>query len=105
MVELEREILRKVFHLISYPNTFGGTMPTGGSMSDFVPLVVARDKKRPKTIQDGNTDKLVFYTSENFIIQLVKKSFCGIGRDNVRYIDTNEKGEMISEKLESHNSI
>ena len=27
------------------------------------------------------------------------KSFCGIGRDNVRYIDTNEKGEMISEKL------
>ena len=26
-------------------------------------------------------------------------SFCGIGRDNVRYIDTNEKGEMISKKL------
>ena len=100
MIELEREILRKVAHLISYPNTFGGTMPTGGSMSNFMALVVARDKKRPKIIQDGNTDKLVFYTSENSHYSIGKNaSFCGIGRDNVRYIDTNEKGEMISEKL------
>ena len=45
MVELEREILRKVFHLISYPNTFGGTIPTGGSMSNFMALVVKRQEK------------------------------------------------------------
>ena len=100
MVELEREILRKVAHLISYPNTFGGTMPTGGSMSNFMRINYSRDKKRPKTIQDGNTDRLVFYTSENSHYSIGKNaSFCGIGRDNVRYIDTNEKGEMISEKL------
>ena len=98
MIELEREILRKVAHLISYPNTFGGTMPTGGSMSNFMALVVARDKKRPKTIQDGNTDRLVFYTSENSHYSIGKNaSFCGIGRDNLRYIDTNENLSLQSQ--------
>lgn len=100
MIEIEREIIRKVAKLISYPDTFGGTIPTGGSMSNFMAIIIARDKKRPATIEDGNTENMVFYTSESSHYSMGKNaSFSGIGKNNVKYIETNEKGEMISKKL------
>jgi len=100
MIEIEKEIIRKVAKLISYPDTFGGTIPTGGSMSNFMAIIIARDKKRPATIEDGNTENMVFYTSESSHYSMGKNaSFSGIGKNNVKYIETNEKGEMISKKL------
>ena len=35
-------------------------------MSNFMAIIIARDKKRPATIEDGNTENMVFYTSEKF---------------------------------------
>ena len=100
MVEIEKEILRKVSELISYPTTSGGTFPTGGSMCNFMALVIARDKKNPKSKHTGNTDKLICYSSENSHYSMGKNSsFVGIGRDNVRYIKTNNKGEMIPSEI------
>ena len=100
MIEIEKEIIRKIAKLISYPDTFGGTIPTGGSMSNFMAIIIARDKKRPATIEDGNTENMVFYTSESSHYSMGKNaSFSGIGKNNVKYIETNEKGEMISKKL------
>lgn len=100
MIEIEKEIIRKVAKLISYPDTFGGTIPTGGSMSNFMAIIIARDKKRPATVLDGNTENMVFYTSESSHYSMGKNaSFSGIGKNNVKYVETNEKGEMISKKL------
>ena len=43
---------------------------------------------------------MVFYTSESSHYSMGKNaSFSGIGKNNVKYIETNEKGEMISKKL------
>jgi len=102
MVEVEKEILRKVASLIDYPKTFGGTFPTGGSMCNFMALIIARDKKNPEIKNDGNQQDLVCYSSENSHYSIGKNaSFAGIGRNNVRYIKTNKKGEMCSEDLQS----
>ena len=102
MVEVEKEILRKVASLIDYPKTFGGTFPTGGSMCNFMALIIARDKKIPEIKNDGNQQDLVCYSSENSHYSIGKNaSFAGIGRNNVRYIKTNKKGEMCSEDLQS----
>lgn len=100
MVEVEKEILRKTSQLISYPESYGGTLPTGGSMSNFMALIIARDKKCPESRIIGNKQNLICYSSENSHYSIGKNaSFSGIGRENVRYIKTNEKGEMISDLL------
>ena len=102
MVEVEKEILRKVASLIDYPKTFGGTFPTGGSMCNFMSLIIARDKKNPEIINDGKSQNLVCYSSKNSHYSIGKNaSFAGIGRNNVRYIKTNAKGEMCSESLQT----
>ena len=102
MVEVEKEILRKVASLIDYPKTFGGTFPTGGSMCNFMALIIARDKKIPEIRNNGKQQDLVCYSSQNSHYSMGKNaSFSGIGRNNVRYIETNEKGEMCSESLQT----
>ena len=100
MVEIEKEIIRNVCDLISYPKTAGGTFPTGGSMSNFMALIIAKDKKSPNSKNIGGSSKFVCYSSDCSHYSIGKNaSFAGIGRDNVRYIPTNNKGEMISEEL------
>ena len=61
MVELEKEIIRQVCKLISYPENAGGTFPTGGSMSNFMGLIIARDKKYPSIRNEGISSKLICY--------------------------------------------
>ena len=100
MVEIEKKIIRKIAAMISYPETSAGTIPTGGSMSNFMALVMARDKKNPESKYSGDSNKLICYSSRSSHYSMDKNaSFSGIGRDNVRYIDTNKKGEMISSEI------
>ena len=42
-VGVEKEILHKICGLIGYPNTSDGTFAPGGSMSNFMAMVMARD--------------------------------------------------------------
>ena len=51
--------------LIGYDQDFGGTLPTGGSMSNFMSIVIARDKVNKTIPQKGIVPNLVAYTSEN----------------------------------------
>ncbi len=100
MVEVEKEILRNIASLINYPKNSGGTFPTGGSMCNFMALIIARDKILPASKNNGDSKDLVCYSSEYSHYSIGKNaSFAGIGRDNVRYIKTNKKGEMCSENL------
>jgi sulfinoalanine decarboxylase len=94
-VGVEKEILKKVCQLIGYNGNSGGTFPTGGSMSNFMSLIMARDKVDSSIKDKGTTQKLIAYSSENSHYSMAKNaSFAGIGKENVRYIKSNEKGQM-----------
>ena len=88
-------MLSQVCNLIRYNNNSGGTFPTGGSMSNFMSLVMARDRVSLDIREKGNTKKLTAYTSENAHYSLSKNaSFTGIGRGNVRYIKADKYGRI-----------
>ena len=94
-VAVEKEILSQVYNLIGYKNNSGGTFPTGGSMSNFMSLVMARDRVSLDIREKGVSKKLIAYTSENAHYSLSKNaSFTGIGRGNIRYIKSDEYGRI-----------
>ena len=100
-VGIEQEIIRKSCKLIGYESGSNGTFPTGGSMSNYMALVMARDFKDPNFKHNGATKKLVIYSSkESHYSNAKNASFAGIGRNNVRYIDVDQKGRIIPERLE-----
>ncbi|MEO0470944.1 MAG: aminotransferase class V-fold PLP-dependent enzyme [Bacteroidota bacterium] len=101
-VGIEQAIIRKSCDLIGYGPQSNGTFPTGGSMSNYMALVMGRDAKDPDFRHQGATKKLIAYTSaESHYSNAKNASFAGIGRDNVRYIETDTKGRMQPGKLEA----
>ena len=94
-VVVEKEILSKIYKLIGYDNNAGGTLPTGGSMSNFMSLIMARDKVNLEIKERGICEKLVAYTSENSHYSLSKNaSFTGLGRQNIRHIKSDKYGRI-----------
>ena len=92
-VGVEKEILKKVSSLIGYSDNSGGTFPTGGSMSNFMSLIIARDKKNLEIRNKGIRQEFIMYSSENSHYSIAKNaSFSGIGRDNVRYVKSDNRG-------------
>ena len=100
-VGIEQEIIRKSCDLIGYGPLSNGTFPTGGSMSNYMALIMARDAKDATCRQNGMTKPLTIYTSkESHYSNAKNASFAGIGKNNVRYIEADEKGRMIPAELE-----
>ncbi|WP_299836422.1 aminotransferase class V-fold PLP-dependent enzyme [uncultured Tenacibaculum sp.] len=100
-VGIEQEIIRKSCNLIGYGSNSNGTFPTGGSMSNYMALVMGRDAKDPSCRFDGMRKPLIIYTSiESHYSNAKNASFAGIGRNNIRYIEVDSEGKMIPEKLE-----
>ncbi len=100
-VGIEQEIIRRSCDLIGYGEQSNGTFPTGGSMSNYMALVMARDAKDPSCRTKGMTQPLIIYTSaESHYSNAKNASFAGIGRDNIRYIPADLEGKMIASKLE-----
>ena len=94
-VAIEKEIISKVCKMSGYDKNAGGTFPTGGSMSNFMSLVMARDKVNIDIKYRGINEKLIAYTSENSHYSIAKNaSFTGLGKDNVRYIKSDEEGRI-----------
>ena len=99
---VEKEILSKVCELIKYPKSAGGTFPTGGSMSNFMSLIIARDQKSKDIINKGFKQKFVAYSSEESHYSVAKNaSFSGLGKNNVRYIKCNSFGQLDTISLEN----
>ena len=99
---MEKEILSKVCELIKYPKSAGGTFPTGGSMSNFMSLIIARDQKSKDIINKGFKQKFVAYSSEESHYSVAKNaSFSGLGKNNVRYIKCNSFGQLDTISLEN----
>jgi sulfinoalanine decarboxylase/sulfinoalanine decarboxylase/aspartate 1-decarboxylase len=100
-VGIEQEIIRKSCNLIGYGSKSNGTFPTGGSMSNYMGLIMGRDAKDPACRYKGMTKPLIIYTSKECHYSNDKNaSFAGIGRNNIRYIQVDAKGRMIPEHLE-----
>lgn len=100
-VGIEQEIIRRSCEMIGYGSQSNGTFPTGGSMSNYMALIMARDKKDVGCKTEGVTKPLVMYASkESHYSNAKNASFAGMGRNNVRYIESDDNGRMIPEKLE-----
>jgi len=100
-VGIEQEIIRQSCDLVGYGSQSNGTFPTGGSMSNYMALIMARDAKDPDCRLDGMSKAMVIYTSkESHYSNAKNASFAGIGKNNIRYIQADSKGRMITEKLE-----
>lgn len=100
-VGIEQEIIRQSCDLVGYGPQSNGTFPTGGSMSNYMALVMARDAKDPNCRLTGMTKPMVIYTSEESHYSNAKNaSFAGIGRNNMRFIKSDAVGRMIPAKLE-----
>jgi len=100
-VGIEQEIIRQSCDLIGYGDQSNGTFPTGGSMSNYMALVMARDAKDPNCRSKGMSKPMVVYTSQESHYSNGKNaSFAGIGKNNIRYIAADSGGRMIPEKLE-----
>ena len=100
-VGIEQEIIRQSCNLIGYGPNSNGTFPTGGSMSNYMALLMGRDAKDPSCRLDGMSKPLIIYTSkESHYSNAKNASFAGIGRNNIRYIKADSKGRMLPNKLE-----
>ncbi|HEX9826945.1 MAG TPA: pyridoxal-dependent decarboxylase [Flavobacteriaceae bacterium] len=100
-VGIEKAVLHKICDMIGYGNQSDGTFASGGSMSNYMAMVMARDHHDPSSRTQGVTKKMIVYTSEVSHYSIQKNaSLIGIGRDQVRFIKTNDLGEMLSEDLE-----
>ena len=100
-VGIEQEIIRQSCDIIGYGDQSNGTFPTGGSMSNYMALVMARDAKDPNCRSEGMSKPMVVYTSkESHYSNGKNASFAGIGKNNIRYIAADSNGRMIPAKLE-----
>ncbi|MFY0604449.1 MAG: aminotransferase class V-fold PLP-dependent enzyme [Flavobacteriaceae bacterium] len=101
-VGIEQEIIRQSCDLVGYGANSNGTFPTGGSMSNYMALIMGRDAKDPDCRLNGMSKPLIIYTSkESHYSNAKNASFAGIGRNNIRYIIADDKGRMIPEELEA----
>ena len=100
-VGIEQEIIRQSCNLIGYGDQSNGTFPTGGSMSNYMALLMARDAKDANARAEGMSKPMVIYTSkESHYSNAKNASFTGIGKNNIRYIPADSEGRMIPAKLE-----
>jgi sulfinoalanine decarboxylase/sulfinoalanine decarboxylase/aspartate 1-decarboxylase len=101
-VGVEKEILRNVCRLIGYGPESDGTFAPGGSMANFMGLVMGRDAHDANIRKKGVTKTMIAYSNaESHYSNAKNAAFAGIGRDNVHYIEANDGGQMIPEKLEA----
>lgn len=100
-VGIEKQVLKEVAKLAGYNDSSDGTFAPGGSMSNMMALIMARDAKNEAIIAEGLSSKMTLYTSAASHYSISKNAaLTGIGRNQVRQVNTNEKGEMLSEHLE-----
>jgi glutamate/tyrosine decarboxylase-like PLP-dependent enzyme len=100
-VGVEKEILHKICDAIGYPNTSDGTFAPGGSMSNFMAMVMARDAFSNTITKKGVQQKMIVYTSAASHYSIPKNAaMMGIGREQVRFVATDAFGKMLPEALE-----
>lgn len=101
-VGIEKEIIDNICQLSGYPKNSGGTLAAGGSMTNFMGLLMARDFKAPEVRDNGVQKNMTLYTSESSHYSTAKNAvFAGVGRHNVRLVNSSETGEMDAQHLDT----
>ena len=94
-IGVEKVILRKVCDLIGWGEKSDGTLAPGGSMTNYMAMVMARDAANKNVRQEGISQQMTVYTSIESHYSIPKNaSFIGIGRDHVRKVPTDQFGKM-----------
>ncbi|MEL6812383.1 MAG: aminotransferase class V-fold PLP-dependent enzyme [Bacteroidota bacterium] len=100
-IGVEKVILRKVCDMIGWDENSNGTFASGGSMTNFMGMLMARDAKHRNAPYEGVLQKMTIYTSAESHYSIPKNaSFSGMGLNNVRYIPVDSVGKMDVSKLE-----
>lgn len=100
MIAVEKNILNKISELVGFKTETLGTIASGGSMTNYMGMMMARDKYDPDFRNKGQQVPLVGYSSIESHYSIAKNAaFCGLGRDNMRYILSDECGKMSMEDL------
>lgn len=101
MVGVEKNILNQIARRIGYGDASDGTLAPGGSMTNFMGMLMARDAHRENIRDEGVQGKLILYTSNESHYSIPKNAmFMGIGRKQVRYVPSDDKGRMDAEILQ-----
>ncbi|MDG1740987.1 MAG: aminotransferase class V-fold PLP-dependent enzyme [Crocinitomicaceae bacterium] len=94
-IGVEKVILREVCNIIGWDSNSDGAFAPGGSMTNYMSMVMARDAFDAEIRHKGSNQKMTVYTSAESHYSIPKNAaFSGIGRDNVRYISTDEFGKI-----------
>jgi len=94
-VILERELVGHMGRRIGYPDADGTFVP-GGSMANLTAMLLARNKARPESRDQGiDGASLVFYASACCHYSVRKAAgILGIGRDQLHEIAVDDRGRM-----------
>lgn len=97
---IEQEVLRKACDVIGFAHGEGMFCP-GGSLANLVAMMLARNTCNPDIRDHGVSGKTyVAYTSEHGHYSIKKNAgIIGTGRNNVREVAVNARGEMIAEEF------
>ena len=92
---VEKTVLRQVCDMIGWGEASDGTLAPGGSMTNFMGMLMARDAYNDAARHEGMKQRMTVYTSVESHYSISKNAaFAGIGRDNVRKIATDKFGRM-----------
>ena len=100
-VGIEKQVIDNICELTGYDKNSDGTLAPGGSMSNMMALIMARDHKNESIRAEGLSKLMTLYTSKESHYSISKNAaLSGIGRNQVRRVNTNQKGEMLAKHLE-----
>ena len=94
-IGVEKVIIREICDRIGWDESSDGTLAPGGSMTNFMGMLMARDAYNETTRHQGVHQRMTVYSSAESHYSTPKNAaFAGIGRDNVRKIATDAQGRM-----------
>lgn len=95
-IGVEKVVVDKVLEIINWDNNGGGTFASGGSLTNLMSMLMARDAFNPSIRGEGmQQQNLKVYTSVESHYSIPKNAaFSGIGRDNVCYVATDSVGRL-----------
>ncbi|WP_299119661.1 pyridoxal-dependent decarboxylase [uncultured Winogradskyella sp.] len=100
-VGIEKQVLKNICELAGYKKNSDGTFAPGGSMSNMMAMIMARDYENGSIGTHGLTRLMTIYTSKESHYSISKNAaLIGIGRNQVRLVNTNQKGEMLANHLD-----
>ncbi len=99
MAMIERIIIAKMAGLLGFngsPNKPEGIFTPGGSISNLVAMLIARNETCPTLRNEGSQGKrIICYASADAHYSIIKNAgILGMGRQNVRQIPTDNTGAM-----------